>query len=103
MTYTEDNLIMISALQHFAFCERQCALIPISEHGRFLARVQGPVSGNVLLRRQQYRWADDEGQSARMAGSILVGKVANCRSVLGRMLRRSRALGLFSRPADQRD
>ncbi|MCX7718208.1 MAG: CRISPR-associated endonuclease Cas1, partial [Candidatus Sumerlaeaceae bacterium] len=30
-----------------------------SENGRFLARVQGPVSGNVLLRREQYRRADD--------------------------------------------
>lgn len=70
------------------FCAEQgVSLSFLSEHGRFLARVQGPVSGNVLLRRQQYRWADDEGQSARMAGSILVGKVANCRSVLGRTLR----------------
>ena len=70
------------------FCAEQGVSISfLSEHGRFLARVQGPVSGNVLLRRQQYRWADDEGQSVRMAGSILVGKVANCRSVLGRTLR----------------
>lgn len=29
MTYSEDDLIPISALQHFAFCERQCALIHI--------------------------------------------------------------------------
>ncbi len=70
------------------FCaEKGVSLSFLSEHGRFLARVQGPVSGNVLLRRQQYRWADDEGHSARMAGSILTGKVANCRSVLGRTLR----------------
>ena len=31
MSYTEDNLIMLSALQHFAFCERQCALIHIEQ------------------------------------------------------------------------
>ena len=31
----------------------------MTENGRFLARVQGPVSGNVLLRREQYRRADD--------------------------------------------
>ena len=30
-TYTEDDLIMISALQHFAFCQRQCALIHIEQ------------------------------------------------------------------------
>ncbi len=31
MTYTEDDLIMISALQHYIFCERQCALIHIEQ------------------------------------------------------------------------
>jgi CRISPR-associated exonuclease Cas4 len=31
MTYAEDDLIMISALQHYAFCERQCALIHIEQ------------------------------------------------------------------------
>jgi CRISPR-associated exonuclease Cas4 len=29
--YSEDELIMISALQHIAFCERQCALIHIEQ------------------------------------------------------------------------
>ena len=31
MNYTEDDLIMVSALQHIAFCERQCALIHIEQ------------------------------------------------------------------------
>jgi CRISPR-associated exonuclease Cas4 len=31
MTYTEDDLIMVSALQHIAFCPRQCALIHIEQ------------------------------------------------------------------------
>ena len=30
-TYSEDDLIMVSALQHFAFCPRQCALIHIEQ------------------------------------------------------------------------
>jgi len=30
-TYSEDDLIMVSALQHIAFCERQCALIHIEQ------------------------------------------------------------------------
>ena len=42
------------------FCaENQVGVSFLTEHGRFLARVQGPVSGNVLLRREQYRRADD--------------------------------------------
>ncbi len=70
------------------FCaERDVAISFLSEYGRFLARVQGPVSGNVLLRREQYRRADDMTFSAQMARSVLTGKVANCRTVLRRALR----------------
>ncbi|MBU1054141.1 MAG: type I-C CRISPR-associated endonuclease Cas1c [Proteobacteria bacterium] len=59
----------------------------LSEYGRFLARIQGPVSGNVLLRREQYRKADDPAFSAEMAKAVLIGKIANCRTVLKRALR----------------
>lgn len=70
------------------FCaERDVAVSFLTEHGRFLARVQGPVSGNVLLRREQYRRADDMNASAAMARAVLTGKLANCRTVLGRALR----------------
>jgi CRISPR-associated protein Cas1 len=70
------------------FCaERDVAISFLTEHGRFLARVQGPVSGNVLLRREQYRRADDMNASAEMARAVLTGKLANCRTVLGRALR----------------
>ena len=70
------------------FCaERDVAISFLSEYGRFLARVQGPVSGNVLLRREQYRRADDMTFSAQMARSVLTGKLANCRTVLQRALR----------------
>ncbi len=70
------------------FCaENQVGLSFLSERGRFLARVQGPVSGNVLLRREQYRRADDLNASAELAKSILTGKIANCRAVLQRAIR----------------
>lgn len=70
------------------FCaERDVAISFLTERGRFLARVQGPVSGNVLLRREQYRRADDMNVSAEMAKAVLTGKLANCRTVLQRALR----------------
>jgi CRISPR-associated protein Cas1 len=70
------------------FCaENDVGLSFLTEHGRFLARVQGPVSGNVLLRREQYRRADDLKFSAEMAKFILTGKISNCRAVLQRGLR----------------
>jgi CRISPR-associated protein Cas1 len=67
--------------------ERGVAVSFLTEHGRFLARVQGPVSGNVLLRRQQYRWADQADRTADVARSVVIGKVANCRTVLLRATR----------------
>ncbi len=70
------------------FCaERDVAVSFLTEHGRFLARVTGPVSGNVLLRRQQYRWADDPDKTAMVARAVLAGKINNCRTVLQRALR----------------
>lgn len=70
------------------FCaEKDVAVSFLSEQGRFLARVQGPVSGNVLLRREQYRRADDLDISARMARWVLTGKLGNGRTVLKRGLR----------------
>jgi CRISPR-associated protein Cas1 len=70
------------------FCaEHNVGLSFLTEYGRFLARVQGPVSGNVLLRREQYRRADDQAFSADIAKSVLTGKIANCRTVLQRALR----------------
>jgi CRISPR-associated protein Cas1 len=70
------------------FCaERDVGISFLSEYGRFLARVQGPVSGNVLLRREQYRRADDEAASVALTKSVLTGKIANSRAVLQRALR----------------
>jgi len=59
----------------------------LSETGRFLAKVQGPVHGNVLLRRRQYRLADDPAGAADIARAVLAGKIGNCRSVLRRSAR----------------
>lgn len=70
------------------FCaENNVAISFLTENGSFLAKVQGPVCGNVLLRREQYRKADDLKASALIARSILTGKIANCRAVLQRALR----------------
>jgi len=70
------------------FCgERNVAISFLTENGRFLARVLGPVSGNVLLRREQYRRADDRDFSAHMGRAFITGKVANSRTVLQRVLR----------------
>lgn len=58
-----------------------------TEYGKFLARVQGKQTGNVLLRRAQYRWADDDEKSTSIARLMVAAKIANSRSVLMRELR----------------
>lgn len=74
--------------QLMAACsQRGVAISFLSEHGRFLARVVGPVSGNVLLRREQYRRADSGDYSAIVAQAMVTAKVANCRTVLQRSIR----------------
>ncbi|MFH1741354.1 MAG: type I-C CRISPR-associated endonuclease Cas1c [bacterium] len=67
--------------------KRNVTISFLSQHGRFLARVQGPVSGNVLLRREQYRRADDDAVSAEIARTVVIGKIANSRTVILRALR----------------
>jgi CRISPR-associated protein Cas1 len=55
-----------------------------SPNGRFLARVEGPVSGNVLLRREQYRRMDDPAGCVSLARAMVAAKALNQRSVLQR-------------------
>ncbi len=59
-------------------------LVMLERNGRFQARIEGPVSGNVLLRRAQYKASDASEEIVR---SMLMGKIANQRAVLMRSLR----------------
>jgi CRISPR-associated protein Cas1 len=59
----------------------------LSENGRLLARVDSPVSGNVLLRRKQFRQADDASVCIALSRNIVAGKVQNCRTNLLRAAR----------------
>lgn len=58
----------------------------LSNSGRFLAQLTGPVKGNVLLRRTQYRLADSLEDSTRLAARFIMGKLANSRNVVRRFI-----------------
>lgn len=64
--------------------ERGISMAILGRNGRFQARIEGPVSGNVLLRREQYRRADAPDEIVR---SLILGKVSNQRAVIRRALR----------------
>ncbi len=80
-----------------AAADRGIAISFLSLYGKFLARVQGPVSGNVLLRREQYRIADDRFRCAKIATAIVTAKIANGR----RALQRARLLQSDSRKREE--
>ncbi len=70
------------------FCaEKDVAVSFLTEYGRFLARVTGPISGNVLVRREQYRRADSEKISSDIAAAIISAKISNSKTVLQRSMR----------------
>jgi len=68
-------------------CERGVGLSFLTEHGRFLARVSGAVSGNVLLRRQQHRCTEDLEASNCLAKYFVAAKIHNSRTALQRASR----------------
>lgn len=70
-----------------ACAKREVSLAFCTPRGRFLARVTGEASGNVLLRRTQYRIADDPGPCCRLARNMVFGKVYNARWSLERTRR----------------
>lgn len=70
-----------------ACAQRSIALSFCTPRGKFLARISGEANGNVLLRRTQYRIADDPTQSCRIARNMIVGKLYNARWCIERTRR----------------
>lgn len=63
------------------------ALTFLSPNGRFIGRLQGPVKGNVLLRKAQYRLSEEVGQSTHLCRLFIGGKIQNYRNILRRFVR----------------
>ena len=75
--------------------KREIGLAFCTPRGRFLARISGQMQGNVLLRRTQYRVADDPSGSCRVARMMILGKVYNARWSVERT-RRNHAMRIDS-------
>lgn len=59
----------------------------ISQTGKFLVKIQNPISGNVRLRKNQYNISDDKQESLKIAKNFCAGKIYNSRVVLRRLVR----------------
>lgn len=77
------NALVSPALIH-RLADEGKSLVLLDEHGRFKARMEGSVSGNILLRQAQYRLADQTASTLEFARAIVAGKLKNSRSVLMR-------------------
>lgn len=66
------------------------SIVWLSEHGRFQARVEGPVNGNILLRQAQFRAADKVDIALEISKAFIAGKLRNSRNVLLRSARDSK-------------
>lgn len=79
--------ISCSASLMAACADAAVALTFHNPHGKFLAATNGFTSGNILLRREQYRRADHEPASVAIAANMIAAKLANTRHVLMRAAR----------------
>lgn len=74
--------VSVSPALMAACLESNVGLSFFTEFGKFQAQVMGTPKGNVLLRRTQYRWADNEEKSVSVARLMVAAKVGNGRAVL---------------------
>lgn len=82
------NVLVSPALMH-RLADEGKSLVLLEEHGRFKARLEGPVSGNILLRQAQHRLAADPAFALETARALIAGKLKNSRSVIMRAARES--------------
>lgn len=75
------NVLMSPALLHRC-AEDGRAVVLLDASGRFRARLEGPTTGNVLLRKAQYAAALDVPRACAIAQNIVAGKLQNTRQVL---------------------
>jgi len=76
--------VMVSPILMHRLADEGKSLVLLDDHGRFKARLEGPMSGNVLLRQAQHRRLASTDFCLAVAKSCIAGKLKNCRQVLRR-------------------
>ena len=74
--------IMLSPAAMHRCAEDGRFVVLLDRNGRFKARVEGPVSGNVLLRCAQHKAMGDPVQTLSIARNIVAGKIQNSRQIV---------------------
>ena len=95
--------INFSAPLMHRLADQSIALVLLDANGRFKARLEGAVAGNVLLRQAQFQRAADPAFALDMARACVAGKIKNTRQVLQRGAREAKVeeeAKLLARRAD---
>ena len=80
----------LSAPLMHRLAESGVALVLLDDNGRFKARLEGAVTGNVLLRQAQFQRMADSAFTLEMARACVAGKIKNTRQVLQRGAREAK-------------
>ncbi len=82
--------VNLSAPLMHRLADAAIALVLLDVNGRFKARLEGAVSGNVLLRQAQHRAVDNATFTLEVARAVVAGKLKNQRQVLLRGAREAK-------------
>ena len=82
--------IQLSAPLMHRLAQESIALVLLDGNGRFQARLEGAVSGNVLLRQAQFQRVNNPVFVLDVARTCVAGKIKNSRQVLQRGARESK-------------
>jgi CRISPR-associated protein Cas1 len=93
------NVLLSPALLHRC-AEDGRSIVLLDAQGRFKGRLEGPVSGNVLLRHAQHQAHASQEHTLTIARSCLAGKLQNSRQVLLRARREAAEEGDRARLSD---
>ena len=83
--------IGLSAPLMHRLAESGIALVLLDNNGRFKARLEGAVSGNVLLRQAQFQRVEDAAFTLDMARACVAGKIKKSRQVVQRGAREAKS------------
>ncbi len=84
------HINLTAPLMH-RLADQGIALVLLADNGRFKARLEGAVSGNVLLRQAQFQRVTDPVFTLDMARACVAGKIKNTRQVLQRGAREAKS------------
>ncbi|MDE0001545.1 MAG: CRISPR-associated endonuclease Cas1, partial [Rhodospirillaceae bacterium] len=80
------NVLVSPAVLHRC-AEDGRSVVFMDRNGRFKARLEGPVSGNVLLRKAQHEAVVNPAQTLDLARNVVAGKLQNTRQIVLRAAR----------------